>query len=259
MHSPITFGVLARNYALVAGERRIGTTPAKREARLVSRPSGRTPDVGEEPRPGGSIGFWEAVGTGSTASLVWALAAAIFVAAISGIVIIERSPTYQSQAVLLIDQPTALAAEGEGEAILKLSRLRAKYQGLVQTRTLLEPTAERAQLPLTVVAESVVEPTVPAPTLTFVVAARGGDRERVHQITEALAATLVAYVNDELEEAGVPPAERYRFEVVNPATPGSKFDDDTAASLTVAAASGLVTLAVVYVGVQLLASRRRLR
>lgn len=214
--------------------------------------------VDEHPRPGEPIGFWEAISSASIVSLAWSLIAAVLVAAIAGSVIVGRSPTYESQAVLLIDQPTSLATAGDPAAVEKLSRLRAKYLGLVQTQTILEPTADRAGLPLSVVSAAVVAPRVPPPTLTFVVAAQGGDRQQVRRITEALAATVVDFVEEELRSAGIPPEERYGFEIVNPATRASRIDDDTAASLTAAAVSGLITLAIVYTGVQLLTARRRL-
>ncbi len=165
------------------------------------------------------------------AVLVALLAGAILVVGGLAAVLTAPATTYQSAATLAIDQPKGIAASADAGVIEKLSRLRFKYRGLVGTQAFARgmPGASGtggsgsdgsgsggsgsggSGLGGTLFA------TVDPSSLLMQVGARGADPTTVRTLAQAAATHLVDYAAQEQERAGVPPEQRFVFQVVTDA------------------------------------------
>lgn len=155
--------------------------------------------------------------------------------------------TYESSATVAIDQVQGIAV-AEGPSILeKLSRLRVKYAGLVGTRTFSEPVAERAGVTPEAVTRALFSE-VPPVALIMTLGARADDAGTAQAIAQGAADHLVAYVAAEQEQAQIPPAMRFEFRVVTPATEGRPLDRSVRrVALVAIGLGGLLVLAAAVV------------
>jgi capsular polysaccharide biosynthesis protein len=148
--------------------------------------------------------------------VVISLVAGIIVGFIAAIATKHGTKTFQSQAVLEIDQPTAVALSTDDGVIAKLSRLRFKYAGLINTETFAAPVAEKLGLPVGAVLGTLY-PIVDPTTLIMAVGARSHDRTQAQQLANAGAQELVDYTKTEQDALNVPSTAKISFRIVTPA------------------------------------------
>lgn len=133
----------------------------------------------------------------------------------------HTTPTFQSQALLEIDQPHAVAVSVDDGVIAKLSRLRFKYAGLLRTQTLALPVAQKTKLPLGEVASAIFV-NVDPDTLVLSVGARTHNRDDTQKIAAATAQELIDYTKREQASLKVPATSEIKWTLVTPATPAVK-------------------------------------
>jgi capsular polysaccharide biosynthesis protein len=210
-----------------------------------------------------------AAGTGTAGSPTWlpsrprrllvSALVGVIVAALAAAMVLRGDEVHQSRALVVIDQPVALATGADGGLLDKLSRLRIKYADLVPTAEISGEAADSLGLPIGRVAGA-VSAEVPQLSLTIAITARSGDPAESVEIANAVADALVDYADAELADVGVKPADRYEFRVVVPASSARKVDPTTGEALKAAISFGLLTLGAAYVLFELLdatAGRRR--
>ncbi len=181
------------------------------------------------------------------------LVAVVFVVGVVlGVGRLSEPSTYQSSAVVMIDQPRAIAAVPSPGVLEKLSRLRLKYAGLLRTRELQAPIAESVGVAPGVVA-STLQVNVSGESLLLQLAGRSADPDRAEAVARAAADQLIAYAEQEQTDAGIPGDQRFAFRVVTPAETARDVTDQRARlAPLVASALGLV----VALGAALVARRR---
>ena len=150
-----------------------------------------------------------------------ALAAGLVVAVIAAFGIKSTTPTFQSQALLEIDQPHALAVSADDGVIAKLDRLRYKYAGLLRTQTFAQPIATKLNLPVGQVAGALFSGVEPQ-TLVMAVGAKAHNRDQTQQIAVAGAQELIDYTKHEQAQLKIPVADEVSFTLVTPASPAVK-------------------------------------
>lgn len=183
------------------------------------------------------------------------IAAIAFVvgAALAGLVARSAAPTWQSTAVLDIDQPRVVAAATDSAVLDKLSRLRFKYTGLVGTDRVAVPVATALGEDVEQVRPRLSATAVPQ-DLLIRVSGTGETPEQAGRTADALATTLVALVTSEQEDDGVPAQERVQVQVVDVAAPAVQVGPGRARTAAVSLLGGLLALGVAL-AVQ--ATRRR--
>lgn len=187
-------------------------------------------------------------GRGGIVLLVLSMLVLAAVAAGGYLAATSAEDRFESRAVLLMDQPRAIAATDGGAVIAKLSQLRLKYTGLVGTQELAERIADEAGTTADAVLGRVTATAAPD-SLLVVVTARGDDRDETVALAEAASAALSGYVIDEHEREGIAPEDRFVLREVSPAR-GAAVDNSTRTNtlLVVAglAAVGFVAAPAVY-------------
>lgn len=187
----------------------------------------------------------------SLRNLVLALVAAVLLAGMAAAWSLRAPDRYESVAVLIIDNPLALARSGDDATVNKLQLLRGKYATLAATEVIAGPVAESLGLtPGEVIGRTSVLP-LPS-TLTLVVVADGSRQAGTQELAAAMADGIGEFVEDEHERFGVPAADRFAIDVVQPATRASKVSPTAAAALTSALVVFAIAIAVVYLALQLL-------
>jgi hypothetical protein len=146
-----------------------------------------------------------------------AIVLGVIVGGIAAYAIHRGAPTYQSQALLQIDQAHAVVASPDDGVVAKLSRLRYSYAGLVRTQAFYGPLAKSLDYDDAVVASSVFTIVDPS-SLLMAVAARGSDPAKVEAIAAGAAAHLVDFARSEQRDEGIPVAQQVTFAVVSPAS-----------------------------------------
>lgn len=150
-----------------------------------------------------------------------AIVAGIVVGFIAAVATKHGTKTFQSQAVLEIDQPTAVALSADDGVIAKLSRLRYKYAGLINTEAFAAPVAAKVGLPVGAVLGKLY-PIVDPSTLIMAVGARTHDRTQTQELANAGAQELVDYTKREQDSLKVPAAAKVSFTIVTPAGQAAK-------------------------------------
>lgn len=133
-----------------------------------------------------------------------------------GVLLSNGTKTYQSTALLSIDEPRALAASDDAGVIDKLSRLRGKYIGLVGTARISEPLAQSLGVKASDLREH-ISASATAQDLLIHVFATSSRREDVARTTDALAAELVAYVASEQLADAIPSDQQVQLAIVQAA------------------------------------------
>lgn len=187
----------------------------------------------------------------SLRNLVYALLGATLLAGVSAAVTLRAAEAHESVAVLLIDNPLALATSGNESTVNKLEQLRGKYATLAHTDVIAGPVAQRLGLRVDeVIADTVVSPT-PA-TLSLFVSARAAEPEQARALAAALSDEIGAFVAAEHEQHGVPAADRFTIRVVQPASSPVQVSPSSDRAVSSALVSLLVALGVAYLALQLL-------
>jgi capsular polysaccharide biosynthesis protein len=150
-----------------------------------------------------------------------ALAAGLIVGVLAAFATRSTTPTFQSQALLEIDQPHALAVSADDGVIAKLSRLRFKYAGLLRTQTFAEPIATKLALPVGLVANALYSGVDPE-TLVIAIGAKTHNRDQTQKIAIAGAQELINYTKREQAKLNIPVADEVSFTLVTPASPAVK-------------------------------------
>lgn len=192
----------------------------RRSAAVAAVPPPETDDV-VDPVAGAAPGrlridqryLWMLVAGSLLAGLVAALAA--------GFATDRTAPTYQSQALLNLDQPRAVALATDDGVVAKLSRLRYKYAGLVRTETFAKPVASQLHLPVLTVLRTLTT-SVDQDSLVMAVGARDGNRDRARQIAAAAAQHLVQFTKSQQQADRIPAVNQVTFTIVTPALPAVK-------------------------------------
>ncbi len=187
----------------------------------------------------------------SIRNLTYALLAAALLAGLSAAVALRAPAEYRSRAVLLIDNPLALATAGDDATVNKLEQLRGKYATLADTELMAGPVADELGMSVGAVIEATsVQPT-PA-TLTLLVTADGDDPARTQALAAAMAQEIGSFVQTEHETYGVAQADRFSIRVVQEASPAVQTSPSSDRALRSAALAFVVVLALAYFALQLL-------
>jgi receptor protein-tyrosine kinase len=193
---------------------------------------------------------------GSIVRLLVALVAAVLVAAVVASIVGSRGERFQSQALLSIDQPVAIATSATPGVVDKLSKLRGKYVGLVRTNVIAGPVAEELGLPLGRVRGAVSATADPA-SLLLVVRAQDADPAVARKIANATAAELRSYTADEQANLDIKPEQRYSFALVAPAAGAAKIAPTRSRELQAGVLAGILVGAALYLALQVLAVQRK--
>ena len=178
--------------------------------------------------------------------------AGLIVGALSVVVVGNRPVTYQSRALVLVDQPGTLAAGADGGVIDKLSRLRAKYAGLVITDRIAVPVARDLGIPVADVRGHLVAVPIENTTLVAILAS-DPDRERARPLAQAAAQQLVDDTVAEQVRFTVPEDARIVVSIVTRAQQPERLGASVGRLVGLGIVSG--GLAAVLVGIVLAARR----
>jgi capsular polysaccharide biosynthesis protein len=169
--------------------------------------------------------------------------------------VLGTQTTWSSTAVMLIDDPSALATAGDDGQLLKLDALRLKYQALVSTTVIAQPVATQLHMPVGDVLGSVTA-TVPYQSLLMDVTATGSNPGVVQRLAQTTANEVTKFVKYEASVYNVPKADRYTFIVIEPAKVAAGNRPSHAYALTLAAGLAVAGFAVTFVATQLWRNRR---
>ncbi len=166
-----------------------------------------------------------------------------------------RAGTYSSTSTLLINQPRALSLASSDGIVLKLSRLRLKYVGLVGTPVIDNPVAASlhrspAQLGGTLYAVA------PAQNLNINVVGFSPNPETAQALARAGAQQLAAYATREQVTDRIPVNERFILTVIAPAGTPTRAAGSSTRSIFVGAGAGALAAAAVAGGLFLQRRRR---
>lgn len=199
---------------------------------------------------------WDALIVVSVANLLVAFAIGIVAAGVSYANVMRSPATYQSGAVMLMDQPLQLT-QGDSGVVVKLNQLRGKYVALVTTSEVMAPAARIAGLPIGEVRRA-QRPVFPTQTLTILPLARSGDPVQSQKIAQATAQALAQYVTEEQAATGLDPVLRLSLRIVQDAGPGVKVSPLATKGRQNGIVAGAAGVLIAYVGLQLASARRRL-
>ncbi len=179
--------------------------------------------------------------------LILAALAVVAGAAAAGLAARGAAPTWQSTAILDIDQPRVVAAATDPAVLDKLSRLRFKYVGLVGTDRVAVPVATALGEDVGVVRSRISAVARPEDLLIRVVGTAPTAPE-AKRTAAALSTGLVQLVAKEQRDDGIPPAEQVEVSLVDVAAPAQQIGPARAAiglvSLVGGALAGGLVLAV---------------
>ncbi|MDQ1696684.1 MAG: hypothetical protein QOJ03_2037 [Frankiaceae bacterium] len=167
------------------------------------------PVVPEPSRPRPSVRFWAIL-------VASALVVGLAVGAVAAYAVKHSSPTFQSQALLEIDQAHALASSPDDGVMAKLSRLRYKYAGLIRTEVFAKPVATNTNLSRGVVNNALYAVVDPS-SLLLAVGARANTADKAQSIANAASQQLVDFARTEQETNKIPVTLRVTFTIVTPA------------------------------------------
>lgn len=178
--------------------------------------------------------------------------AGLIVGALAVLVVANRPVTYQSRALVLVDQPGPLAASADGAVIDKLLRLRFKYAGLLITDRIAVPVAKELGIPLADVRGHVVAVPIANTTLLAILAS-DPDRERARPLAQAAAQQLADDTEADQARFSVPEEARIVVSIVTPAQQPQRLGASVGRLVGLAVLSG--GLAAVLVGIMLAVRR----
>jgi hypothetical protein len=179
---------------------------------------------------------------------VWVAAAAAVVGILLGFLasslVSTRAPVYTSTAKLLINQPQALSLADSDGIVLKLSRLRLKYVGLVGTPVIDDRVALRMKRPPTALGGT-LDAIAPPQNLNINVIGSSTTAASAQSLAQLGAEELAAYATREQITDRIPPNERFVLTVIAPAAKAAlPAGSGTRAKLVGAAVGALAAVAV---------------
>jgi hypothetical protein len=189
----------------------------------------------------------------SLRNLTLAIGAAALLAAIAAVVALQAPERWESTAVLVIDNPRALATAGDDGTVNKLDRLRGKYATLARTEAIAGPVADELGVRPREIIDSTEVFAAPA-TLGVIVRARADRSDVATARAAAMARGLADYVEAEHEANAVPPEHRFVFDLVQPARDATKTSPSTERAREAALLTFGVSLVAVYVLLQMVRS-----
>lgn len=189
---------------------------------------------------------------GPLALLVAAIAFLVGGAA-GGLLARGAAPTWQSTAVLDIDQPRVVAAATDPAVLDKLSRLRFKYVGLVGTDRVAAPVAKALGEDVAEVRDRLSATAVPQDLLIRVLGT-GDSEEQATRTADTLAKAVVALVVREQADDGIPAPQRVQVQLVDVAAPAVQVGPGPGPVVLASLLGGLLAAAV---ALAVLAARRR--
>ena len=188
-------------------------------------------------------------------AMLLAMVVGIAVGVIAASLTSSRAPTYASTAKLLINQPRALSLADSDGVVLKLSRLRLKYIGLVGTPVIDNPVAaqlKRSPADL----GGLLDAVAPTQNLNINVIGISADPQTAQQLAQAAAGQLAAYATREQVADGIPPNERFILTMIAPADPATKAAGSRSRPIFVGFGAGVIAAAAVAGGLYLQRRRR---
>ena len=158
-------------------------------------------------------------------ALIVAVAVVVGVIAggLSAYAIHRSTPTYQSVALMEIDQPQAIASSSDEGVVAKLGRLRFKYAGLVRTQVFAAPVAEQLGLSPGAVSSALFT-AADQQSLLLAVGARSHDAAQARLIAQAASQYLTTYARDEQNRNSIPEAQQITFDIATPALSAHKIE-----------------------------------
>lgn len=163
--------------------------------------------------------------------------------------------TWSSTAVMLIDDPPALATAGDDGQLLKLDELRLKYSALAGTFLIAQPVATQLHLSLGEVLGSVTA-IVPNESLLMDVSATWSTPRVAERLAQSTAEEVSKFVKYEVSVYNIPKVDRYTFTVIDPATAATAHKPSSADALTLAVGLAVGGFAVAFVATQFWRQRR---
>ena len=147
---------------------------------------------------------------------VGAIVVGLLVGLVASLLVKVRDPVYSSKAILLMDQPGAISLDSGDGVVLKLSRLRLKYAGLVGTNAIDASVAHRVGASPASVA-GLVTATAPADNLNIVITSATPKRSQAAALAAATATALQRYLDREQASARIATNMRLRLSLIQPA------------------------------------------
>ncbi len=234
-----------------------------------------TPRRGAVTAPNGSEGYFDepahgnlppdhwqrrvvrALGTTPRLAVVLGLIVAVLLGVTGARSVLATPTTWSSTAVMLIDDPPALATAGDDGQLLKLDELRLKYAALAGTFLIAQPVATQLHLSLGDVLGSVTA-VVPSESLLMDVTATWSNPQVAERLAQSTAAEVSKFVKYEVAVYNIPKVDRYTFKVIDPATAATAHKPSRADALTLAVGLAVGGFAVVFLATQFWRNRRSL-
>ena len=191
-------------------------------------------------------------------SLLLALLVAMLFGAVGAASVMLRAAVFESQALLVIDQPSAIAEAGTPGVVSKLNQLRFKYVVLANTPPITGPVAQRLDLTQEQVTPA-ISVSAPGPSLIVVVRGRAGSSTIAQGIARETAQELITFLRAEQEASKIAPEIQILFRLVSDADSGKKIQPTVERALATAGISAGVGLLVAYVLIQWIGGRRARR
>lgn len=216
-------------------------------------PSGAAEDPGF-PVPGQSsraLEVWLSMGQHALRAVLIGLFLGFVLALIGGLSVLSGKTTYSSTAVMLINDPYKLATSGQPDEFGSLDLLRFKYSALMKTQAIAGPVANKLGYPEERVSGA-LSTEVPASSLLMDVIATWPTRDGAQTLAQAAASEVTAYVNREDDAYRIPQADRFTFEVIDPAPPGTAHEPSKAKAASLAIGLAVLGFAIGFVGTQLI-------
>ena len=185
----------------------------------------------------------------SLRNLVIALVVGILLASVAAVLTLQGQEEYRSTALLLIDNPVALATLGDDAAVTKLESLRGKYATLADTEAIAGPVGDDLGIPFTEAAARTTV-TTPTSTLTLIVSATGSEPQSTRELADRMAEEIGRYVEREHRENDVPEPNRFQISVVRDASPAVQTAPSDERAVSSAAIVFLMAVAAVYLVLQ---------
>ena len=209
----------------------------------------------DAPRPDRAARWW---GFGALAPLALGIGLLlVLIATVAGFLVAAgRTPTYAAQAATLLDQPLTVAQSQDAGVVDKLSRLRLKYAGLLQSDAVVRVAANATNLRATTVSAAEFA-RVDDGTLLLYVGARASTAKGAERLADALAQALVDYVDLEQVKAQIAPRDRVSMQIVTPADRAVRVLPTARQELVSALATGMVAFVVVGAALDVMRRRRR--
>jgi hypothetical protein len=165
---------------------------------------------------------------------------------LSSIAVPRTSAAFSSTALVSLDTPRAIALARDNGILNKLSAVRFKYVGLVQTDVVAAPVAARLHLPIGQVRGRLSATASPA-DLLLRVSCRASGADQARRCTDALAGVLVDYIRAEQSSNGIPPILQMIATPVEPAGTGTELASHRRRAVAVSLLIGVLAAGAVLV------------